>query len=128
VNNEKGFILPVTLVFSFFVLLLFAHSVELYKMEAEFANHEEKIYELDSLMQMAVTDIKSKITHSPQEITYFYDEVTYPIGRVQYTLQRLNENEIKVMVVCISNDGFEYGAEFTLSIPSMELIEWKEKY
>jgi competence protein ComGG len=127
-NGEKGFILPATLLFSFFLLLLLVHSIELYKMEVEFANHEQQMNDLDWLMQMAVTDIKNKISNLSDTATDIDETMIYPLGQVHYQLKRLSQDTVSVNVLCVSNSDFKYEAEFILSIPSMELIEWKEKY
>ncbi|MBA2869913.1 competence protein ComGG [Anoxybacillus calidus] len=127
-NNEKGFVLPVTMIFSFFLLLLFVHVIELYKMEIEFAHHEQQMYELDWLMQMAVTDIKNKLSNLSDTVTVLDETVVYPTGKAHYQLNRLSQELVNVHVLCISNNELEYKAEFTLSVPGMELIEWKEKY
>ncbi|RAK22368.1 competence protein ComGG [Anoxybacillus vitaminiphilus] len=127
-NNEKGFILPVTMIFSFFLLLLFVHVIELYKMETEFAAHEQQMYELDGIMQMAVVDVKNKISNLSDTVTFLDETVVYPTGKAHYELKRLGQERINVHVLCISNNGLEYKAEFTLSVPDMELVEWKEKY
>jgi competence protein ComGG len=127
-NNEKGFVLPVTVIFSFFLLLLFVHTIELYKVEMEFGHYQQQMDELDWLMQMAVTDIKHKIGSLSDTVTILDETVVYPIGQAQYQLTRLSPDRVNVQVLCTSHNGLKYAAEFIVSVPDMELIEWKEKY
>ncbi len=127
-RNEKGMIFLITVLFSFLFLLLLLHVLELYETEIQFAKYEQQSYDVDSLMQMAVTDVKTQLAAISSANTTNKGTFVYPNGTADYEWERLNENEVKVMISAVSHEGIRYDAEFTVSLPTMELVEWKEKY
>ena len=127
-KNQKGFVFPITVAFTFFIIMIFIQAIELYKLETEFSNHEKMNVELDSIMKVAVNDIKIVIASPPETKTEAEGTIEYPSGRVSYRLHRLNQHTVKVNALCLSKSNKKYEAEFTLSLPDMQLMEWKEKY
>ncbi|WP_044744505.1 MULTISPECIES: competence type IV pilus minor pilin ComGG [unclassified Anoxybacillus] len=125
-RNEKGMIFPMTVMFSCVFLFCLLHVLRLYEMELEFAKAEQQSYEADSLMQMAVVDIKASIaSHVPTQQTN-NGMFVYPNGRAEYSWQQLSNDQVKAKVSVFSNEGVRYTAEFTVSFPNLELLEWKE--
>ncbi|MBB5325226.1 competence protein ComGG [Anoxybacillus tepidamans] len=127
-KNEKGVIFPITVLFSFLFLSLFFHVLKLYETEVELTKYEQQSYDVDSLMQMAVTDVKAQMAANVPANSAGKGTFAYPNGNAQYEWKQFTSNEIKVTVTVVSYEGIRYSAEFTISFPAMELIEWKEKY
>jgi competence protein ComGG len=128
VRNEKGMIFPMTVMFSCAFLFCLLHVLRLYEMELEFAKAEQQSYEADSLMQMAVADIQASIaSHVPTQQTNS-GMLVYPNGRAEYSWQQLSNDQVKAKVSVFSNEGVRYTAEFTVSFPNLELLEWKESF
>jgi competence protein ComGG len=127
-RKEKGMIFPITVLFSFLFLLVLLHVLKLYETEIEFTKYEQQSYDVDSLMQMAVTDVKTQLAAVSPANTTNKGTFVYPNGTADYEWKRLSENEVKVTISAVSHEGIHYGAEFTVSLPTMELVEWKEKY
>jgi len=128
VKNERGLVFPITVFISFFIAVIFVHSIELYKLESEFSHHAELSVEVDSLMKMAINDVKQVIAELPETTTEAEGTIMYPNGSVYYRLQRLSDDTVKVNVSCISKSNGKYEVQFTLLLPGMELLEWNEQY
>jgi competence protein ComGG len=60
-RNERGIMFPITVLLSCLFLLLVVHACALYEEELEFMKREEQSYDVDSLMQMAVHDLKTDL-------------------------------------------------------------------
>lgn len=127
-KNERGLVFPITVFISFFIAVIFVHSIELYKLESEFSHHAELSVEVDSLMKMAINDVKQVIAELPETTTEAEGTIMYPNGSVYYRLQRLSDDTVKVNVSCISKSNGKYEVQFTLLLPGMELLEWNEQY
>ncbi|QPA30041.1 competence type IV pilus minor pilin ComGG [Thermaerobacillus caldiproteolyticus] len=127
-KNEKGMIFPITMLVSFLFLFIFVRMLELYKTETEMAKYEQQSYEVDSVMQMAVTDVKRQLAVMWPTDTSNRGTLTYPNGVANYEWKQMSEHEMKVTIFATSHDGIHYGAECIISLPELELIEWKEKY
>jgi len=128
VKNERGLVFPITVFISFFIAVIFVHSIELYKLESEFSHHAELSVEVDSLMKMAINDVKRVIAELPETTTEAEGTIMYPNGSAYYRLQRLSDDTVKVNVSCISKSNGKYEVQFTLLLPGMELLEWNEQY
>jgi competence protein ComGG len=127
-KNEKGVIFPITVLFSFLFLSLLFHVLELYETEVELTKYEQQSYDVDSLMQMAVIDVKAQMAANVPAKSTSKGTFAYPNGTAQYEWKQLTASEVKVTMTVVSYEGIRYSAEFTVSFPAMELIEWKEKY
>lgn len=127
-KNERGLVFPITVFISFFIAVIFVHSIELYKLESEFSHHAELSVEVDSLMKMAINDVKRVIAELPETTTEAEGTIMYPNGSAYYRLQRLSDDTVKVNVSCISKSNGKYEVQFTLLLPGMELLEWNEQY
>ncbi|MCZ0754642.1 competence type IV pilus minor pilin ComGG [Anoxybacillus sp. J5B_2022] len=127
-KNEKGVIFPLTMMFSLLFCLSVLHVLELYHIEMQLAEYEQQSYDVDSLMQMAVVDVKAQIAASVPAKQTGQGTFIYPNGTAQYEWKQGTKNEIKVTIAVISHEGIRYSAEFTVSFPALELIEWKETY
>ncbi|ANB60690.1 competence type IV pilus minor pilin ComGG [Anoxybacteroides amylolyticum] len=127
-RNEKGVIFPMTVMFSLLFCLAVFHALELYETEMQLADYVRQSSDVDSLMQMAVVDVKAQIAASARGKQSGKGTFTYPNGTVQYDWKQGTQNDIKVTLIAISSEGIQYSAQFTISFPSLELIEWKETY
>ncbi|WP_027407778.1 competence type IV pilus minor pilin ComGG [Anoxybacteroides tepidamans] len=126
-KNEKGVIFPITVLFSCLFLSLLLHVLALYEEEIEFAKYEQQSYDVDSLMQMAVKDVNAELEEKLPSISSGKGTFVYPIGTAKYEWQLLSGEKVMVTMSAISNEGIRYEAEFTVSFPGLELVEWKER-
>ncbi|MFC4182975.1 competence type IV pilus minor pilin ComGG [Saccharococcus thermophilus] len=123
--KQSGVIFPLTVVVSFFFLLMLAHVLALYEVEMETMRYEQQSSEVESIMQMAVFDVKKQIASSPlqqgKEGTFLY-----PIGKADYEWKKIDETTIQATISAYSDTGIRYSATFLISLPSLDIIQWTE--
>jgi competence protein ComGG len=124
-RNQSGMIFPITVVVSFFFLLAFSHVLELYQVEMESIAYEQQSYEVDSIMQMAVFDVKKQIASFP-DLQGNEGVFVYPIGKANYKWEKIDETKVKALIFARSDGGIRYGATFIVLFPSLDIIEWTE--
>jgi competence protein ComGG len=124
-RKQSGVIFPITVVVSFFLLLMLGHVLALYEVEMETMKYEQQSFEVESIMQMAVFDVKKQMASSPlqqeKEGTFLY-----PIGKADYQWKKIDETTIQATISAYSSGGIRYGATFLVSFPSLDIIEWTE--
>jgi hypothetical protein len=85
-RNEKGFVLPLTLVFTFLLFSFLLHQINMYQSEKVFIQQREASFALDRLVQIAVADTKRVFDTTqvpPSSDTFEYDgkgTATYEIN------------------------------------------------
>lgn len=125
-SNEKGIILPMTVVLSFLIFLIFIQQLELFLSEKQFVVEVEKINQLENLMQMSVHDISTDLSAIEQLDSPFFGRLTYPIGQTQYSLTPESADIIRVVITCNEADGRQYKAQLYYSLESDKIIKWFE--
>jgi competence protein ComGG len=124
-RKQSGVIFPLTFVVSFFLLLMLGNVLALYEVEMETMRYEQQSSEVESIMQMAVFDVKKQIASSPlqqgKEGTFLY-----PIGKADYEWKKIDETTIQATISAYSNAGIRYSATFLASLPSLDIIQWTE--
>jgi competence protein ComGG len=123
--KQSGVIFPLTVVVSFFFLLMLAHVLALYEVEMETMRYEQQSSEVESIMQMAVFDVKKQMAfpllQQGKEGTFLY-----PIGKADYQWKKIDETTIQATISAYSNAGIRYRATFLVSLPSLDIIQWTE--
>lgn len=125
-KNEKGVILPLTMILSFFFLLLFSHQLILYLNEKKFLIETEGINRLESIMQMSVKDIKEELSALEQLEEPVNSTHTYPIGTVKYSLYPMLDNDVKVDMTVHDHDGRVDQARFFYNFEQKKITNWVE--
>jgi competence protein ComGG len=125
VRNQNGVIFPITVIVSFFFLLALAHVLELYQMEMGSIEYEQQSYEVDSIMQMAIVDVKKQIA-SFSNLQGNEGVFIYPIGKANYKWEKIDEMKVKAMVSAYSDGEIRYSATFVVLFPSLDIIQWTE--
>jgi competence protein ComGG len=127
-RKQSGVIFPLTVMVSFFLLLMLAHVLALYEAEMETMKYEQQSSEVESVMQMAVFDIKKQMASSSPLQSGNEGTFLYPIGKADYQWKKINETTIQAAISAYSSDGIRYSAAFLVSLPSLDIIEWTENY
>lgn len=125
-NNEKGVILPMTVMLSFLILLIFSQQLELFLSEKQFVAEVEKINQLENLMQLSVHDISNDLSAIEMLDSPFYGRLTYPIGQTQYSLTPESADITRVVITCKEAGGRQYKAQLYYSFESDKIIKWFE--
>ena len=126
-QNQSGVIFPITAMVSFFILLALSHVLELYQVEMESMAYEQKSYEVDSIMQMAVVDVKKQLASFP-DVQGNEGVFIYPIGKANYKWEKIDETKVKATVSAHSDGGIRYSATFIILFPSLDIIQWTENH
>jgi competence protein ComGG len=125
-RKQSGVIFPMTVVVSFFFLLMLAHVLALYEVEMETLKYEQQSSEVESVMQMAVFDIKKQLASFSDLQPGNEGTFLYPIGKADYQWKRIDETTIHATVSAYSSGGIRYSATFLVLLPSLDIIEWTE--
>ncbi|MFK3937225.1 competence type IV pilus minor pilin ComGG [Alkalihalobacillus sp. NPDC078783] len=90
-NSEKGFAYPVTLLLVAVLTLSCLYAIQLYELEKRFVFEQEKLMQMDHLMQMAVVDFLQQ-----PNIAHEQGSFQYEVGSVTYTMLGHTDGELKV--------------------------------
>jgi competence protein ComGG len=123
-QNERGFILPMTLIGVTVLMLFIVHQANLYITEKRFYKESEEMFELDSLMQQAVHDMKQvlqgeKINGKLEYTKAFQNGTAYVQAELiddlfHVRIECTTVNERKYVVRCIYDreaDAITYWSE-----------------
>lgn len=92
-NNEKGFAYPVTLLLVAVLMLSCLYTIQLYEAEKRFVFEQEKLVQMDHLIQMAVVDLVQQPSMVQEEVT-----VHYEVGSVTYTITEETDEQLEVIL------------------------------
>ncbi|MEK4565609.1 competence type IV pilus minor pilin ComGG [Alkalihalobacillus sp. FSL R5-0424] len=90
-NCEKGFAYPVTLLLVAVLTLSCLYTIQLYELEKRVVFEQEKLMQMDHLMQMAVVDV----LHQPDKVNEKGD-FHYEVGSVSYSM--LGQSDVSVQI------------------------------
>ena len=122
IKSEKGHILPITLIFSFFFIALLNHQINLYLIDQKFFNATEDLYVMENLMQVTAKEV---VLNTPTN-TATSGKNEYPEGTVIYTVTPLTSATSKVSITCTTKDGGEFKAEFIYDFALKKMTNWMD--
>ena len=124
-NNEKGFILPVTLLISALFFLAFSFYLEQYISEKVFYREAEELRKIENLILLGKKDILSQLSSSKEQLQNFDEEKDYPIGTVHFTVQK-QANIAIVNMTCTTDQLRKNHSRFTYNFEEQRIISWVE--
>lgn len=65
-RNERGFILPITLIIVFLLVSLVLQQIKVYETEKRFFNHQEEMVTIDQLLQIGAVDLEKRLSSDPK--------------------------------------------------------------
>ncbi|MEH7238474.1 competence type IV pilus minor pilin ComGG [Bacillus sp. JJ1562] len=122
-NNEKGFILPVTIAISFLFFLIFTSQVNAYLTEKAFSKETEEILILENLMQLGVGDMKVKLQDEVESMKST-GVFNYPTGNVTYTVSPLTSSTSQITIACKTTEQRKSSARFVYNYETKEINSW----
>ncbi|MCH1624912.1 competence type IV pilus minor pilin ComGG [Ferdinandcohnia quinoae] len=125
-NNEKGFILPVTIIISFLFFLIFTFQVNIYLTEKGFYKETEELMVLENLMQLGVGDVQLELGGLNELRNPISNEFQYPNGTVSYNAVTLSETTLEVMIICSTKNSRRYRAQFEYDGVEKKITKWNE--
>lgn len=94
-RNERGFVLPLTMIILFLLFSFLLHEIKIYETEKQFVHHQEDMLTLDRLLQMAAVDIeKNRLSDWPDSFMYDNGTVDYSEGTIPKGVDLDPENVI----------------------------------
>lgn len=126
-NNEKGFILPTTMVISLLFFAVFTHQLDLYLTEKRFYKEVEEQYQLEMILNMAVDDIVEDIEVSKEEGTLTSSSsawLYYPNGQVRYLVSILDVDVVSITMNGETLHGRKYNARFMYHFIEKKPSQW----
>lgn len=123
--NQKGFILPITLMVCLLFPVVILAQVEMYKTELRFYVELEEIEHLNSLTQMGIRDLyKQTIENSLSETKS--GMLFYPNGTINYRLEPSGEVVI-IQGNCITLKKRKHFFQATVNKETNEIEMWVEE-
>lgn len=77
--NEKGFIYPFTLILCLLVCIVIFRQLDAYLIEKRFVYEQERMMQLESLLQVAIVEFKHESSHEHDNYLFSYDSGTVTI-------------------------------------------------
>jgi hypothetical protein len=124
IHKEKGFVLPVTLLIALLVFFVVHHQLQVYVSEALFAQHVRSYYQLEHLMEEAVSAAPRIFAHEGeigQGKTY-----VYPQGEVAYTLQSWQNGRMMVKIHCTLSPKLQTKALVEVDTEKSLVTKWEK--
>ncbi|NSL50356.1 competence type IV pilus minor pilin ComGG [Calidifontibacillus erzurumensis] len=122
--NQRGFILPTTLVICLLIPLIILSEIELYKTEKLFVMEEEEGEKLQNLTQIGVQHL-FKISEEQEQKTTT-GTIYYPIGMIQYTIEKLEEDMRRINGTCITDKKRKLFFVAIVNVKTKEIVHWVE--
>jgi competence protein ComGG len=109
VRGEAGFIYPVTMLICLLMVPVVLHQMNLYLKEKRFIYEQERLMQVESLLQVSIKEFQKKEQEPILEdrITYFYDR-----GKVIFTVNDYKEGVSFISVKVQLKSGHERIAGF----------------
>lgn len=108
--NERGYIFPVTMMISFLLLLSLSIQFHLYKTEKMFIYEQERMMQLEALIQTAIFEFSETVSSIEDErLTFTF---SYEPGHVTMEIVERNEQFAELSVIATLKTGHRRMAGF----------------
>lgn len=121
--NQKGFILPLTMVFSFLFSLFVISEIEIYKVEQRLYLEEEELEKLNSLAQIGIQDVND-IAQSQIVDDIIAGRLEYPIGTINYSIEPMENNSMLIRGTCITDKQRMQHFAAIVNKETNEIVRW----
>lgn len=123
-NNERGFILPVTIVLLFILTTSLFHQVATYEREKRFHFEIEQQFYLDQMLQMATVDF---LTLLKTDRILASGMFSYAKGNVYYWVLSEDDEMIQIEFTVLTERNRQRNVEMTIDKAQFVVIHWLEK-
>ncbi|MDE5412284.1 competence type IV pilus minor pilin ComGG [Alkalihalobacterium chitinilyticum] len=122
-NGQKGFILPITLIFCLLLSLALMHVLDMYLTEKKFYAEQEEIFLLESLLQMATVDLVDDLTTNRLSSTGAFN---YEKGTAVYWILEDTHDTVNIQLKVRTDKERQRVVRFLLDKDKMRVKEWIE--
>lgn len=122
--RDKGFILPLTLVFSFLLFSVLFHQISLYQSEKPLISGTETAFTLHRLTQMAAVDLENRLdttVDAPVTGSFKYEH-----GRAVYEFVENDNGVIILGLTIVLDSGGEDFNYLYYDVNNKSIIRWEE--
>lgn len=124
--NQKGFIMPLTMMLCFLFPLIVISEVEMYKIEQLFLFEEEEVEKLQSLSQIGMQDLYDIIMEQ-SFVEAAIGKLYYPIGWIEYSIEPTELNIVLITGTSYTDAGRRQYFTATVNLATKEIEKWVEE-
>lgn len=122
-KNQRGFVLPLTMIMSFILLFFTVHAILSYQYDRSFAQKRAMSFELNELIQMATVDLEKLAKEDHIESS---GKLVYTTGNVQYHTNKVNGTVWKIAMIATNHEGFRHSNTFYYDSEKGGIVKWAE--
>ncbi|MBS4173450.1 competence type IV pilus minor pilin ComGG [Bacillus sp. FJAT-49736] len=122
-KNEKGYILPFTLMLSFLAFFVFVSSVQIYVSESRYIHEAKGYYIRNSIM---ILGLKTLINHIENQSIQDHGMLSFEEGTVSYRIESLDEHKYRIILETNLSYGQETKNELVYDHYRKSITKWIE--
>lgn len=122
-NNEKGFILPLSMVLLFLLSSSLFHQIAVYEREKRFQMEQEQYAVIQTLLQMATVDLLTLVANGGQTLSGYFE---YEQGKVYYWQTDEMDQFVYIDFNIITNAERQRYVRIGIDKENLVVIDWRE--
>ncbi|MFJ5621361.1 competence type IV pilus minor pilin ComGG [Peribacillus loiseleuriae] len=124
-KNEKGAVLPVTMVVAAVLIMFTLYSIEKFNLEKMFYKNVEDGLVLDHILLLASHEVQNMVAQDDQ-----IDEgvLHFPNGTVEYVVISREEHYISLILSALTKQGLSRKVHFLYDKEEGRLVKWGEVF
>lgn len=124
-NNEKGFVLPITLIIMFLLCSFVLFQVSLYDAEKKLLKEERDLYTAERVLQMGVIDVSKLIIIDHRD--HFSGKIYYEEGEVTYNVKKEREGIKSIHLISKTVQQKSKRITFYYYVNDESVLPWLEE-
>ncbi|MGE8204497.1 competence type IV pilus minor pilin ComGG [Heyndrickxia sp. NPDC080065] len=123
-NNQKGYVFPLTLVMVLITFYVITASMEIYLSEKRYLKETEEYYLVNSMNAMAVKSLMNKIQSEDfmNKGTLFFNK-----GEVNFTIQKKGVDTYTIILDSSMENNRAIQSELLYSSKNNRIVKWIER-
>ena len=120
-KNEKGAVLPVTMVVASVLIVFAFYSIEKFNLEKKFYKNVENVLVLDHILLLASHEVQNMVAHDA-----YVDEgvLLFPNGTVEYVMISREERFFSMELFALTTQGLSRKVNVLYDIEEGKLVKW----
>jgi len=123
VKNEKGFILPFTLMITFVVFFLLLSSVQIYLSEFRYLQEAKGYYIRNSMISLTLKTLMERIENQKMENQ---GVISFEEGNVSFQIKSIDDNQYRIILTTHLSFGQETKNELIYDQTEKRISKWIE--
>ncbi|PKR86059.1 competence type IV pilus minor pilin ComGG [Heyndrickxia camelliae] len=122
-KNEKGFILPFTLMITFVVFFLLLSSVQIYLSEFRYLQEAKGYYIRNSMISLTLKTLMERIENQKMENQ---GVISFEEGNVSFQIKSIDDNQYRIILTTHLSFGQETKNELIYDQTEKRISKWIE--